>query len=144
MSVSSTENDEHLLAKGNTSTRSSPTEMDMEEETPSELFEINQDVLRASMVEERDHEHEGSLFSFDFQNWNDRVFVAVGAAEESSSSMDALEWTLRHVVTPSTMVLLIHVFPVLRFIPSPCKCSLSLSLSQMRVLVKAVSWKTGN
>ncbi|KAF3969444.1 hypothetical protein CMV_006774 [Castanea mollissima] len=118
MLVSSTENDEHLLAKGNTST-SSPTEMDMEEETPSELFEINQDVLRASMVEERDHEHEGSLFSFDFQNWNDRVFVAVGAAEESSSSMDALEWTLRHVVTPSTMVLLIHVFPVLRFIPSP-------------------------
>uniref|UniRef100_A0A7N2LTJ4 Uncharacterized protein n=1 Tax=Quercus lobata TaxID=97700 RepID=A0A7N2LTJ4_QUELO len=114
MSVSSTEND-----KGNTSTRSSPTEMDMEEETPSELFEINQDVLRASIVEE--HEHEGSLFSFDFQNWNDRVFVAVGAAEESSSSMDALEWTLRHVVTPSTMVLLIHVFPVMRFIPSPWK-----------------------
>ncbi|XP_050288221.1 U-box domain-containing protein 35-like [Quercus robur] len=112
MSVSSTEND-----KGNTSTLSSPTEMDMEEETPSELFEINQDVLRASIVEE--HEHEGSLFSFDFQNWNDRVFVAVGAAEESSSSMDALEWTLRHVVTPSTMVLLIHVFPVMRFIPSP-------------------------
>ncbi|KAK4588683.1 hypothetical protein RGQ29_019621 [Quercus rubra] len=69
------------------------------------------------MVEE--HEHEGSLFSFDFQNWNDRVFVAVGAAEESSSSMDALEWTLRHVVTPSTTVFLIHVFPVIRFIPSP-------------------------
>lgn len=125
MSVSSTENDEHSLAKGNTSTRSSPTEMDMEEETPSELFEINQDILRASMVEE--HEHEGSLFSFDFQNWNDRVFVAVGAAEESSSSMDALEWTLRHVVTPSTTVFLIHVFPVIRFIPSPCKFSLSLS-----------------
>ncbi|XP_065635904.1 uncharacterized protein LOC136070212 [Quercus suber] len=119
MSVSSTENDEHSLAKGNTSTRSSPSEMDMEEETPSELFEINQDVLRASMVEE--HEHEGSLFSFDFQNWNDRVFVAVGAAEESSSSMDALEWTLRHVVTPSTTVLLTHVFPVIRFIPSPCQ-----------------------
>ncbi|KAE7995231.1 hypothetical protein FH972_000052 [Carpinus fangiana] len=60
-----------------------------EESSSSDLFEINHDQ----------HDYEGSLFSFDFQKWNDSVFVAVGKAE-SRSSMDALVWTLRSQVKP--------------------------------------------
>jgi hypothetical protein len=88
-----------------------------DEESSSDLFEIN-----------HEYDYEGSLFSFDFQKWNDSVFVAVGNTE-SRSSMDALEWTLRYLVTPCTVLHLIHVFPLIRHIPSPCKLSLSLSLS---------------
>lgn len=112
----------HLLSNEKTHD-GSPSEM--EEETPSDLFDINHDVPKAlSMAEE--YENEGSLFSFDFQDWNDRVYVAVGKTSESSSSMDALAWTLEHVVSPTTLVQLIHVFPVVRHIPSPCKLSLFL------------------
>ena len=89
-----------------------------EERSSSDLFEINHDQ----------YDYEGSLFSFDFQKWNDSVFVAVGKTE-SRSSMDALVWTLRYLVTPSTVVHLIHVFPPISHIPSPCKPSISLSLS---------------
>jgi len=80
-----------------------------EESSSSDLFEINHEY----------HDYEGSsLFSFDFQKWNDSVFVAVGKTE-SRSSMDALVWTLRYLVTPSTVVHLIHVFPPITHIPSP-------------------------
>ncbi|XP_062160485.1 uncharacterized protein LOC133867735 isoform X2 [Alnus glutinosa] len=78
-----------------------------DEESSSDLFEIN-----------HEYDYEGSLFSFDFQKWNDSVFVAVGNTE-SRSSMDALEWTLRYLVTPCTVLHLIHVFPLIRHIPSP-------------------------
>ncbi|XP_041027614.1 U-box domain-containing protein 35-like isoform X2 [Juglans microcarpa x Juglans regia] len=50
--------------------------------------------------------------------WNDCVFVAVGDTE-SSSSMGALAWTLKRLVSPSTVLRLLHVFPVIRYIPSP-------------------------
>jgi hypothetical protein len=110
---------------------------EIEEESPSETFEINHGVPMASIREEV----EGSLFSFDVQNWEDSVYVAVG---KSDSSMDALAWTLKHAVTPSTIVYLVHVFPETRYIPSPCKLSLdlslslSLSLSCWRLTVKSV------
>jgi hypothetical protein len=48
---------------------------------------------------------------------------------KSDSSMDALAWTLKHAVTPSTIVYLVHVFLETWYIPSPCKLSLDLSLS---------------
>lgn len=121
----------------------SSTEIE-EEVNPSdhELFEINnwnnngreEGLGLASIKEEVD----GSLFSFDIQNGEDNVYVAVGKSE---SSMDALAWTLKHVVNNrSTFVYLIHVFPELRYIPTPCTLrkspplslsfySLSLSLS---------------
>jgi hypothetical protein len=70
-------------------------------------------------------EVEGNLVSFDVQNWEDNVYVAVG---KSDSSMDALAWTLKHAVTPSTIVYLVHVFLETWYIPSPCKLSLDLSL----------------
>lgn len=68
-------------------------------------------------------EIESSFFSFDVANGNgtqeeDIIYVAVG---KSQSSMDALSWTLRHAVNPSTLIFLIHVFPQVKFVPSPRK-----------------------
>ncbi|OVA19758.1 UspA [Macleaya cordata] len=63
-------------------------------------------------------EFEGSVVSSDHGNNN--IYVAVG---KSNSSMDALRWALKHLVNPvsllSTSIYLIHVFPEVRFIPSP-------------------------
>ncbi|KAJ1428635.1 UspA [Sesbania bispinosa] len=46
----------------------------------------------------------------------DTVYVAVG---KSDTSMEALSWTLNNLVTPSTFVYLIHVFPEIKNIPNP-------------------------
>ncbi|KAK4764591.1 hypothetical protein SAY86_025681 [Trapa natans] len=50
----------------------------------------------------------------------DSIYVGVG---KSDSSMAALTWTLRHAVEggdrSSTTVYLVHVFPEIRFVPSP-------------------------
>ena len=82
----------------------------------SELFEINHGVGMASIKEEI----ESSLFSLDlnYAEEEDSVYVAV---EKSESSMDAFSWTLAHFVNTSTTLYLIHVFPEIRYIPSPCK-----------------------
>jgi hypothetical protein len=96
---------------------------EIEEESASDIFEVNHEVVPMGTIKE---EFESSLFSLDVHNWEDSVYVAVG---KSDSSMEALAWTLRHAVNPSTMVYLIHVFPEIQLIPSPCKRSLSLSLS---------------
>lgn len=93
---------------------------EIEEEDSSELFEINHGEPLASIREE----FEGSLFSVDIQNGDDMVYVAVGKSE---SSMDALAWAVKHAVNPSSLVYLIHVFPEVRHIPTPCK-SVSLFL----------------
>ncbi|CAL5344327.1 U-box domain-containing protein 36 [Camellia sinensis] len=90
-------------------------EEEKEEESWSEVFEIDNREPMPAIKEEFD----GSVFSFDFQNGEDVVYVAVGKTDSESSSMDALVWTLNHVATPSTLVFLIHIFPELRFIPTP-------------------------
>lgn len=53
---------------------------------------------------------------------DESVYVGVGKGE---SSMDALTWALKHAVDPSssTTVYLIHVFPGVTYIPSPCELS---------------------
>lgn len=81
-----------------------------------------------------------SQFSFDFHNHHhgntsssyhnhsheegeeDAVYVAVSSSS-TSSSMDALLWTLNHAILhpSSTTVFLVHVFPQIRHIPTPCK-----------------------
>ncbi|XP_035545690.1 U-box domain-containing protein 35-like isoform X2 [Juglans regia] len=83
-------------------------------ESSSDFFEINRGLLFG----DQEYDCEASLFSFDFQTWNDCVFVAVGDTE-SSSSIGALAWTLKRLVSPSTVLRLLHVFPVIRYIPSP-------------------------
>ncbi|XVF28075.1 hypothetical protein REPUB_Repub14bG0164300 [Reevesia pubescens] len=94
------------------------SEIEEEEEegniNSSELFEINHGLAMASIKEE-----DSSLFSIEVNDQADQgsVYVAVGKSE---SSMDALCWTLTHLVNTSSCILyLIHVFPEIRNIPSP-------------------------
>ncbi|KAK7331165.1 hypothetical protein VNO77_25382 [Canavalia gladiata] len=82
-------------------------------EDSEELFEINLKVALDTISEDC----ESSVFSFDIHNQKDVVHVAMDHAGESS--MEALLWTLKHAVTPSTTLHLIHVFPEIRLIPSP-------------------------
>ncbi|KAK6265135.1 hypothetical protein QQP08_020015 [Theobroma cacao] len=95
---------------------SSASEIEEEEEEDgnfsSELFEINHGEGLASIKEE----DASSLFSFDVNNAEDIVYVAVGKSE---SSIDALSWTLSHFVSTSSVLYLIHVFPEIHHIPSP-------------------------
>lgn len=58
----------------------------------------------------------------DHSSLDESVYVGVGKGE---SSMDALTWALKHEVDPSssTTVYLIHVFPEVTYIPSPCELS---------------------
>ncbi|KAJ1428634.1 UspA [Sesbania bispinosa] len=82
-------------------------------EDSEELFEINLKLPLDAISEDC----ESSVFSFDIHNEKDIVHVAVDHTGESS--MEALLWTLKHAVTPSTTVYLIHVFPEIRLIPTP-------------------------
>lgn len=94
---------------------------EMENEDLEELFfEIN--LMKVDTILEEDCE--SSVFSFDIHNNNneeDIVYVAVGHVGESS--MEALLWTLNNVVTTSTTVCLVHVFPQIKLIPTPCESS---------------------
>lgn len=96
---------------------SSIREIEEEEEEGSELFEIHDGEPLSSIKEEEI----GSLFSFDVAARDDDeniVYVAVG---KSQSSIDALSWTISHFIDgSSTTVYLIHVFPEIQYIPSPC------------------------
>jgi hypothetical protein len=47
----------------------------------------------------------------------DDVYVAVG---KGGSSMAALSWALHRLTRPRTFVYLVHVFPVVTSIPTPC------------------------
>ncbi|XP_058727731.1 U-box domain-containing protein 35-like [Vicia villosa] len=92
------------------------------EEDDDELFEINlkKEEPLDSIKEEEDYES-STVFSLDIQNHklsdSDVVYVAIG---ENGSSMEALSWTLKHLVNPnSTIVSLIHVFPQVKRIPTP-------------------------
>jgi hypothetical protein len=48
----------------------------------------------------------------------DDVYVAVG---KGGSSMAALSWALRQLSKPRSFVYLVHVFPAVATIPTPCK-----------------------
>lgn len=82
-----------------------------EEDDRSELFEI-------SRLASPREDYGESLFSLDMENGKENVYVGVGKCE---SSIDALAWTLKHAVTPSTIVYLVHVFPEIRHVLTPCK-----------------------
>ena len=91
------------------------------EEDSEELFEIN---LKEPLDTVRE-DCESTVFSLDIHNCKeDVVYVAVGDGGDSST--EALSWALKHAVTPSTTVYLIHVFPKIKFIPSPRKSCSSL------------------
>lgn len=106
---------------------SSVSEIEEESSSTSEIIEVNDHgLVRMETIKEESFEA-GSLYSLDLQSLEDSVYVGVGKSE---SSMEALVWTIKHAVTsPSTVVYLVHVFPEILYIPSPCKLSHSLSLS---------------
>ncbi|PWA77285.1 rossmann-like alpha/beta/alpha sandwich fold protein [Artemisia annua] len=71
-----------------------------------------------------DKEYENGISGdmFPYGNVSDVVYVVTwkGTEELLSASKDALLWTLgKRLLHESTMVYLIHVFPELRFIPTP-------------------------
>ncbi|ESW26059.1 hypothetical protein PHAVU_003G088000 [Phaseolus vulgaris] len=102
---------------------SSSNKSEIGDSDSEELFEIN---LKESLVLDSIREDcESTVFSLDIHDCNnddddDVVYVAVGKDEDSSPSMEALSWALKHAVTPSaTVVCLLHVFPQVKLIPSP-------------------------
>lgn len=101
---------------GSTSTSVSEIE---EDNSSSQLYSLNEDDdddvpnPMATISEEKNEGEDDST-----------VYVAVGKSE---TSMEALSWTLKNLVTTpsSTLVYLIHVFPEINHIPNPCKFKLS-------------------
>lgn len=96
-----------------------------------DLFEINLNWKeRLDSIREEEECESSTVFSLDINNneekiiLDDVVYVAVGVDIDGggSSSMEALSWALKHVVTPYTKLSLIHVFPQVKLIPTPCKC----------------------
>ncbi|KAM1942064.1 hypothetical protein ACFX15_010583 [Malus domestica] len=100
-----------------------------------------EEELEAAFDDDDDDE---SLFSIDFNfNFKDSFkdsfkekeeavpyyyHVAVGG-QKSESSMDALLWALSHTAVThdhdqsSVILVLVHVFAPIRYVPSPCKFS---------------------
>lgn len=88
--------------------------------------------LMPSITEEdyyRSHHVTSDLFPYDTYNYiddgnnnaSDVIYVVTwrGNEELLTASMDALVWTLGTDLHQSTIVYLVHVFPELRFIPTP-------------------------
>ncbi|XP_071736205.1 uncharacterized protein [Rutidosis leptorrhynchoides] len=91
-----------------------------EEEEEEEVDDDGGFKVMPSIGEE--YNNDRNLFSFDNdQNVNDVVYVVTwrGTQELCSASMDALVWTLGTDLDDSSIVYLVHVFPELRFIPTP-------------------------
>lgn len=93
---------------------------EIEEEDPMEKFEIKRKMSppAAALDSIREDYSGGCSFSSDALKWEDCVYVGVG---KNDSSIDALQWTIKNAITTSsTVVYLLHVFPEIRHIPSPC------------------------
>lgn len=89
-------------------------EMEIEEEIVPAEPQTNSTITEAT----RSQLHQQPVFRSESV-----VYVAVG---KMKSSMDALSWVLRHEVgnhPSSKVVYLIHIFPEVRHIPTPCKLS---------------------
>ncbi|CAN4089960.1 unnamed protein product [Withania somnifera] len=98
-------------------------EVVQEEEEEENFYNSTSDLFE---IDHHGGEVEGSLFSFDFHNHeeHDVVYVVVWNkinVSHEEASLDALLWTLNHVVInpSSTIVFLIHIFPQTNFIPTP-------------------------
>ncbi|KAF6153814.1 hypothetical protein GIB67_001047 [Kingdonia uniflora] len=80
---------------------------EIEEENPDDLFSLEN--WRPTTINEEFYEFEGNLVSsYDHENGGDVVYVAVG---KGYTSMDALMWTVKNAVKPSTLINLIHIYP---------------------------------
>lgn len=84
------------------------------------MWEIEEEVANSSSSHNNNNGGIGSYMnggSLSSSNGED-VYVAVG---KKKSSMDALSWALKHLVKPSSFVYLVHVFPEVHHVPTPCK-----------------------
>lgn len=66
-----------------------------------------------------------SSYNSNGDNIIDCVYVAVGKSE---SSMDALNYAVKQLLNTNTILYLIHIFPEIKYIPSPCKLINSQSI----------------
>ncbi|CAK9320848.1 unnamed protein product [Citrullus colocynthis] len=90
---------------------------EIEEENSPEPLDNKGKKVSAALDSIREDYSGGCSFSSDALKWEDCVYVGVG---KSDSSMDALQWTLKNAITTSTTVVyLLHVFPEIRYIPTP-------------------------
>ncbi|XP_008440971.2 U-box domain-containing protein 35 [Cucumis melo] len=94
---------------------------EIEEENSAETLDIkgtNVSLLATTALESIREDYSGGCsFSSDALKWEDCVYVGIG---KNDSSVDALQWTLKNAITTSTTVVyLLHVFPEIRYIPSP-------------------------
>ncbi|XP_038882797.1 U-box domain-containing protein 35 [Benincasa hispida] len=91
---------------------------EIEDENSAETLDTKGKKVSAAALESIREDYSGGCsFSSDALKWEDCVYVGVG---KSDSSMEALQWTLKNAITTSTTVVyLLHVFPEIRYIPSP-------------------------
>ncbi|KAL8228305.1 hypothetical protein R6Q57_015889 [Mikania cordata] len=78
--------------------------------------------LMPTIIEETKDDNGSDLFSYEFdRNLNDIVYLVTwrGSEELLSASVDALVWTIDSYLRESGIVYLVHIFPELRFIPTP-------------------------
>ncbi|KAI7731478.1 hypothetical protein M8C21_026902 [Ambrosia artemisiifolia] len=100
------------------------TEEDEEEDDDDNNNNNNRSILMPTISEGYNEGKSSEMFSYDSdRNVNDVVYVVTwrGSDELVSASMDALMWTIGNDVygSSSSIVYLVHVFPELRFIPTP-------------------------
>ncbi|KAK6133174.1 hypothetical protein DH2020_033064 [Rehmannia glutinosa] len=94
---------------------------EIEEEMSGEVFDMNNDDGFKIPLETIREEVEGRLStsSFNFgERSEDVVYVAVGK-QGDETSMDALIWALKKMINPSSVVFLVHIFPEIKYIPTP-------------------------
>lgn len=100
-----------------------------------EKIEGREELLMDIVMSDSDEESEGSLFSIDLEKEEKEDSVYVVASKE------ALAWTLKHAIAPSSTVLhLIHVFPLIHLVPSPC----NLFFSSFIWFVRLYWWSVYN
>ncbi|KAF7120373.1 hypothetical protein RHSIM_Rhsim13G0139800 [Rhododendron simsii] len=101
-------------------------EIEEEEENYGEFLDQIKHIDPLPSIKEESGSGDTSPFSLCYHDGGgdvDVVYVAVG---KTGSSMDALLWSLNHaVVNASTPVCLIHVYPEIRYIPTPRKLPVS-------------------
>ncbi|KAK6932880.1 hypothetical protein RJ641_002504 [Dillenia turbinata] len=94
---------------------------EIEEEDPNDMFEIDPSRFQLDPIREEFEVDEESLFSlggnYTLGGGDDRVYVGVG---KGKSSLHAVFWSVKLALKrPSTAICLVHVFPELKYIPSP-------------------------
>ncbi|KAL9262884.1 U-box domain-containing protein [Drosera capensis] len=104
-------------------TASSTSEIEEVDENPGQTLTP---IVEESTIESSVFSYDINGFGHDRRNQGDddeevdAVYVVVEEKEGSQSSMDALLWALRDETAATTKVFyLIHVFPEIKFIPSP-------------------------